>query len=76
MRFPVLAAACMAGLLAAVHGLAGAQAPASPFALTLNDALRQAELASPVVKLREAQLKIEQITLQADGSAAAKPFAS
>ena len=56
MRFPVLAAACMAGLLAAVHGLAGAQAPASPFALTLNDALRQAELASPVVKLREAQL--------------------
>lgn len=27
-------------------------------------------------KLREAQLKIEQITLQADGSAAAKPFAS
>lgn len=26
-------------------------------------------------KLREAQLKIEQITLQADGSAAAKPFA-
>lgn len=27
-------------------------------------------------KLREAQLKIEQITLQADGSAAAKPFVS
>ncbi|MBP7253128.1 MAG: exodeoxyribonuclease VII small subunit [Alphaproteobacteria bacterium] len=27
-------------------------------------------------KLREAQLKIEQITLQADGSAAAKPLAS
>jgi outer membrane protein TolC len=56
MRFPVLAAACTACLLAAAHGLANAQAPASPFALTLNEALRQAELASPAVKLREAQL--------------------
>ncbi|MDP1645469.1 MAG: TolC family protein, partial [Thiobacillus sp.] len=56
MRFPVLAAACLACLLAAAHGLAGAQAPASPSALTLAEALRQAELASPAVKLREAQL--------------------
>ena len=56
MRFPVLVAACMASLLAAAHGFAGAQAPASPPALTLPEALRQAEQASPAVKLREAQL--------------------
>ena len=56
MRFPVLVAACTACLLAAAHGLANAQVPASPPALTLAEALRQAELASPAVKLREAQL--------------------
>ncbi len=56
MRFPVLVAACMAGILAAAHGSAGAQTPDSPPALTLPEALRQAELASPAVKLREAQL--------------------
>ncbi len=64
MRFPVLVAACMASLLAVAHGLAGAQAPASPSApfpapppaLTLAEAQRQAEQASPAVKLREAQL--------------------
>ena len=54
MRTRVLVAACMACLLAA--GRAGAQAPAAPPALTLVEALRQAELASPAVKLREAQL--------------------
>lgn len=53
MRFPVLAAACV---LAAVHGLAGAQAPAASPELTLAEALRLAERASPAVKLREAQL--------------------
>ncbi len=53
MRFPVLAVACV---LAAVHGLAGAQAPAAPPELTLAEALRLAEAASPAVKLREAQL--------------------
>ena len=56
MRFPVLVATCMVGLLAAAHGLAGAQAPASPPELILAEALWQAEQASPAVKLREAQL--------------------
>lgn len=56
MRFPVLVAACIASLLATAHGVASAQAPASNPALTLTEALRQAELASPAVKLREAQL--------------------
>ena len=56
MRFPVLAAACLACLFATAHGPAGAQVPASPPALTLAEALRQAEVASPAVKLREAQL--------------------
>lgn len=70
MRLPIVVAAC---LLAAVPGLADAQAPAGPVApyaptvtpsgapplsqtLTLAEALRLAELASPAVKLREAQL--------------------
>lgn len=55
MRFLVLLAACIPGLLAAAL-LASAPAPASLLALTLAQALRHAELASPVVKLREAQL--------------------
>jgi outer membrane protein, heavy metal efflux system len=53
MRLPVLAAAC---LLAAAHGLVVAQTTTTPPALTLAEALRLAESASPTVKLREAQL--------------------
>lgn len=57
MRLLVVAAAC---LLAAAHGLASAQALPTPLAppqaLTLADTLRLAELASPAVRLREAQL--------------------
>lgn len=53
MRFPVFSAACV---LAALHGLAGAQTPTSPTALTLTEAQRLAESASPAVRLREAQL--------------------
>lgn len=53
MRFPALVAACVS---AALHGFAGAQAPTTPTALTLADALRQAESFSPTVRLREAQL--------------------
>ena len=55
MRFTVLAAACA---LAVLHGAAGAQAPTAPATapLTLADAQRQAESASPAVRLRQAQL--------------------
>lgn len=53
MHFPVLAAAWV---LAALHGVAGAQTPAAPTALTLAQAQRLAETASPAVRLREAQL--------------------
>ncbi|HSW04579.1 TolC family protein [Aquabacterium sp.] len=53
MRLPLIAVAC---LLAAAPGLATAQAPTTPPALTLSDALRLAVQVSPAVKLREAQL--------------------
>lgn len=53
MQTPVLAAACV---LAVFHGLAGAQAPTTATALTLAEAQRLAESASPAVRLREAQL--------------------
>lgn len=63
MRLPIVVAAC---LLAAAHGLADAQAPVGPVVpqappasqapLTLSETLRLAELASPAVKLRQAQL--------------------
>ena len=53
MQFPALAAACV---LAALHGLAGAQALSPLPPLTLVEAQRLAELGSPAVRLREAQL--------------------
>jgi len=53
MRFPLVA---LALALAAIANPAGAQPAAAPTTLTLNEAMRLAEAAHPLVRAREAQL--------------------